>query len=179
MAHAAPHENASAANEPGRRTFLSAVSVLAMVIGIVGGYGMFAYVAGRFLYPLRSRAKQWMFVATADRLRVGESLLYQAPSGETINITRQGSTGRVEDFIALSSTCPHLGCQVHWQAQHNRYFCPCHNGVFDPSGKGIDGPPGDAGQSLPRYRLKITDQLLSIEVPIDSLAAGSRRRTST
>jgi Rieske Fe-S protein len=58
---------------------------------------------------------------------------------------------------------------VHWQAQNNRFFCPCHNGIFTPEGKGIGGPPGDAGQSLPRYPLRIENGLLMIEVPVEKL----------
>ncbi len=148
-----------------RRGFLSKASLLAMFSGLLGGYGMFAYIAGRFLYPSNPPGKTWMFVTEVPRMGVGDSLLYQAPTGEKIMVTRQQQTGTVKDFLALSSTCPHLGCQVHWQPQHNRYFCPCHNGVFDPTGKGIGGPPGDAGQSLPQFPLNVSQDLLFIEVP--------------
>ena len=103
-------------------------------------------------------------------MATGDSLLYRGPSGETINVTRQGSAGGAEDFIALSSTCPHLGCQVHWEAQNNHYFCPCHNGTFDAQGVGTGGPPGDANMELPRYPLKVEDGLLFIEVPVAQLA---------
>lgn len=144
----------------------------AMAGGLVAGYGMFAYIAARFLYPARGAQKGWLFVARAQDLTPGSSLRYRTPSGALVNITRRTAGTRVEDFIALSSTCPHLGCQVHWQPDQNRYFCPCHNGTFDPQGKGIGGPPGDAGQSLPRYELKIEQDLLYIEVPLQSLAAA-------
>ena len=102
----------------------------------------------------------------------GNTLLYEAPSGETINLTRQSGSGGADDFIALSSTCPHLGCQVHWESQNKRYFCPCHNGVFDPSGKATEGPPAEAGQSLLRYRVKVQGGLLYMEVPLTSIAEG-------
>lgn len=166
----------TSADHHGRRGFLSKASLIAMFGGLFGGYGMFAYFAGRFLYPAKPAAKAWMFVTDVPRMRTGDSLLYQAPSGEKIVITRQQQTGTAADFLALSSTCPHLGCQVHWQSQHNRYFCPCHNGVFDPSGKGISGPPGDAGQSLPRFPLRLDRNLLFIEVPTETLSSVSSHR---
>ena len=147
-----------------RRRFLSALSSLAMLGGLVGGYGAFAALAGRFLYPVRSGSKNWLFVAPVHRLKQGDNLRYHAPSGAIINITRQGAAGSAGDFIALSTTCPHLGCQVYWQAQPQRYFCPCHNGVFDASGRGTSGPPGEAGQTLPHYRLKLERGLLFIDV---------------
>jgi Rieske Fe-S protein len=156
--------------DPGRRRFLTTFSTAAMTAGLAGGYGAFGLIAGRFLYPARPAQRQWQFVSEADRLEVGESLLYRGPAGETINVTRKAGSGDASDFIALSSTCPHLGCQVHWEAQNNRYFCPCHNGTFDPEGRGTGGPPGDAGQSLSSYALKVDNGLLFIEVPVGRLA---------
>ena len=175
MAQAEQHELGSTAVSEERRRFLRTASVLAMVGGLCGGYGMFAYLAGRFLYPSGPSPRQWMFVTEVDRMRLGDSVDYQAPAGEKIVITRQQHTGRADDFLARSSTCPHLGCQVHWQLQHQRYFCPCHNGVFDASGKGIGGPPGDAGQSLPQYALMIEQRLLFIEVPTTSVASEAHQ----
>lgn len=161
---------------PGRRGFLSR---LAMALGLVGGYGFFGGIAARYLYPTRSDAGTWQFVTSLERLQVGESLLYQAPTGETINITRTASSGEATDFIALSSTCPHLGCQVHWQDQERRYFCPCHNGTFDPNGIGTGGPPADAGQALPRYPLSVDNGLVFIRVPTTRLFAQDDRQQST
>ena len=79
------------------------------------------------------------------------------------------------DFIALSSVCPHLGCRVHWQSQESRFFCPCHNGSFDPQGKPTGGPPLAAGQSLPKYPLKVEHGLLFIEMPIHSVGGRKPR----
>ncbi len=158
---------------PDRRRFLASASTAAMTAGLAGGYGAFGLIAGRFLYPAGPAERQWQFVAEAGRLRAGESLLYRGPAGETINVTRQGSGGGANDFIALSSTCPHLGCQVHWEAQNDRYFCPCHNGTFDAMGVGTGGPPGDAGMTLPRYPLKVEGGLLYIEVPVSRLASAT------
>ena len=162
-----------AENSPDRRRFLTTASTVAMSAGLAGGYGAFGAIAGRFLYPARPDDRQWQFVTEVGQLGLGDSVLYRGPSGETINVTRQAEAGDEADFIALSSICPHLGCQVHWESQNNRYFCPCHNGTFDPEGVGTGGPPGDAGMSLPRYPLKIDSGLLFIEVPTAQLADAS------
>lgn len=155
-----------------RRKFIRSGSGLAMLAGLAGGYGLFAYIAGRFLYPAGASRRRWMFVAREDDLGTGDSVLYRAPNGETISVTRQGANGDASDFLALSSTCPHLGCQVHWEPLKNRYFCPCHNGVFSPEGKGVSGPPGDAGLDLMRFNLKLSGGLLFIEVPVESIASN-------
>lgn len=152
-----------------RRGFLSRASSVAMGAGLVASYGTFAAMAGRFLYPARPPLKAWLYVADVARFARGASMSYTAPDGATIAIARQGAAGKVEDFIALSSTCPHLGCKVHWEGQNQRFFCPCHNGAFDPSGKATEGPPKEAGQSLGRYPLRIESGLLYIEVPLEGL----------
>jgi Rieske Fe-S protein len=158
-----------------RRRFLTSASRAAMAAGLVGGYGGFAAIAGRYLYPARTEEVVWQFVAEVGGIGVGDSIRYRGPSGETINIARRSRDGGADDFIALSSTCPHLGCQVRWEAQNNRFFCPCHNGVFDPSGKAIAGPPGEAGQSLPRYELKVESGLLHIAVPPPRFADAEQK----
>jgi Rieske Fe-S protein len=155
-----------------RRGFLKHASRAAMTAGLVGGYGGFIAVAGRYLYPARTGEVMWQFVTEVDGVKVGDAIRYRGPSGETINIARQARNGDAGDFIALSSTCPHLGCQVRWEGQNNRFHCPCHNGVFDPSGKAISGPPAEAGQSLPRYQLRVEDGILHIAVPPPNLTTA-------
>ncbi|MBL7052696.1 MAG: Rieske (2Fe-2S) protein [Candidatus Marinimicrobia bacterium] len=44
-------------------------------------------------------------------------------------------------FKVFSGVCTHLGCIIKWEENKNRFFCPCHQGVFDPSGKVVSGPP--------------------------------------
>lgn len=143
-----------------------------LVVALAAAYGTFAAFLGRFLFPSRPTAKSWLYVAPLSRMAPGDSVVYKTPSGATVNIARQGAEPAVESFVALSSTCPHLGCQVHWEGQNDRFFCPCHNGVFSPDGTGIGGPPGDAGQSLPRYALKVDSDLLYIEVSTEEVAMG-------
>jgi Rieske Fe-S protein len=153
-----------------RRTFASRLGFCAMAGGLATSYGTFAWFAGRYLFPASAQPKKWMFVADLKSLEGVTSLPFLAPNGARINIARLDNKGTVEDFIALSSRCPHLGCHVHWEAQNQRFFCPCHNGTFDSLGKGTGGPPGEAKQSLPRYPLKIEGGLLYIEVPAETLS---------
>ena len=45
-------------------------------------------------------------------------------------------------LVAFSQQCTHLSCAVIPQPEHNRLFCPCHEGAFDlQSGRPIAGPP--------------------------------------
>lgn len=144
-----------------------------MSAGLVASYGTFAYFAGKFLYPSGAGEGAWLFVCPVKKLSQGESLLFKIPGGESVAVARQGAGNSVEDFVALSSTCPHLGCQVTWEAKNDRFFCPCHNGAFDRSGKATEGPPAQAGTDLAQYELKVERELLYIHVKSPLFAAGS------
>ncbi|MDA1264252.1 MAG: Rieske (2Fe-2S) protein [Planctomycetota bacterium] len=156
-----------------RRQAFTKVSRWAMTAGLVAGYGSAGVLAGRYLYPTKGRELRWVFVCTLGRLSPGESLVYVTPIGERIAVARQGAGDTADNFVALSSTCPHLGCQVHWQPQEKppRFFCPCHNGVFDAAGKATEGPPADAGTDLSRFPLEIRGTMLFLQVPIEGLEA--------
>jgi len=157
-----------------RRRFLGAATGGAMAAGLIASYGTIGVMAGRFLYPAHGTRKAWLFVTEVGRLRPGDSMRFRAPGGATVAIARRGRGEAAEDFLALSDICPHLGCKVHWEAQNNRFFCPCHNGAFDPEGRAIAGPPADANQSLPRYPLEVRNGLLFIEVPVEGVQMQAR-----
>ena len=157
---------------PNRRGFLSNISLGAMFAGLVAGYGALAAMAARFLYPADPPAVAWRYVTTLAQMKVGDAMTFVAPTGDTIVVARQGEGESEEDFVALSSICPHLGCQVHWEPQNDRFFCPCHNGVFDPQGKPVEGPPAQANQLLTSFPLKVENGLLYMEVPMESVAEG-------
>lgn len=46
-----------------------------------------------------------------------------------------------DEVIAFDPACTHLGCRINWVGDKDRYFCPCHGGVFGKDGKVVSGPP--------------------------------------
>ncbi len=154
-----------------RRSFLSTSVSAVMAAGLASGYGMFFAMAGRFFYPT-SANRAWIFVSDAASIAPGTSFPFQSPTGVSVVITRQSDESKeitTDSFLALSSVCPHLGCRVHWESNNNRFFCPCHNGVFDANGKATGGPPAAAGQNLSHYALQIVEGALYIEMSISSV----------
>ncbi|MCA9231252.1 MAG: ubiquinol-cytochrome c reductase iron-sulfur subunit [Planctomycetales bacterium] len=179
-------ESHGADTDAGRRSFLSTSATLVMGGGLVGGYGTFFAMAGQYFFPSGAN-RQWIFVSDADSIAPGESMPFQSPDGVAVMITRRseelaekaedGTEAKlpptVDSFLALSSVCPHLGCRVHWEGNNNRFFCPCHNGVFDANGVATGGPPAAEGQNLPHYTLQIIDGALYIEMPTTSIGRSA------
>lgn len=142
-----------------------------MAGGLAASYGTLGYCALRFLTPdSEDENLDWQFVATLASIREMTSYEFTASSGVKIVIAR--ATELTETgFLALSSVCPHLGCQVFWEAARDRFFCPCHNGVFDASGKATAGPPADANQTLTQYPTKILNDALYVMAPLKTITA--------
>jgi Rieske Fe-S protein len=158
-----------------RRTFLTGFTSLTMLGLLTAAYGGLAAMIGRFFFPAHPTRQGWLFVRNVAGISPGQAFSYQLPNGNPVHITHRAgpvNDGPASAFVALSSTCPHLGCQVHWQTQHERFFCPCHNGIFDAEGTAISGPPADAGQSLIPYPLRVQDGMLFIQVPFEQLATS-------
>ena len=49
-----------------------------------------------------------------------------------------------QQFLAVESTCTHLGCAVTWAAKTSTFDCPCHGAQFESNGvvrkKPANGP---------------------------------------
>jgi Rieske Fe-S protein len=77
-------------------------------------------------------------VALAD-VPVGQTYLFRYPSDDDPAVLlRLGD----RDVVAFSQKCTHLGCVVFYEADNDRWHCPCHEGNFEAwSGDVISGPP--------------------------------------
>lgn len=66
-------------------------------------------------------------------------------------------------IIALSPVCKHLGCVVNWNSDkknQNKFFCPCHYGLYEKDGMNVPGTPPLA--PLDVYPTKEKDGLLYV-----------------
>ncbi len=61
-------------------------------------------------------------------------------------------------FVIFSPICPHLGCYFNWNAQANRFLCPCHGSQYNFDGAHLAGPAPRGLDPLPfRERSGIAD----------------------
>jgi menaquinol-cytochrome c reductase iron-sulfur subunit len=72
-----------------------------------------------------------------------------------VYVTRDTSNA----LVAISSTCPHLGCSVAWQAASGKFVCPCHGGCFAADGSRLSGPPP---RGLTALETKVSNGRLSV-----------------
>lgn len=150
-----------------RRRFLRGGTRLLVAGGLAASAGWLLSIAVRFLLPRRGPDARWQFVALERDLQVGQTMAYLTPAGAPVNVTRLRAPAETNSFAAFSSICPHLGCRVHWEAHHKRFFCPCHDGVFDSDGRARAGPPYEEGLDLTRFPLRLERGALFIHVVVD------------
>ena len=78
-------------------------------------------------------------IVALDEVAVGDTYLFRYPTdGDPAVLLRVGPS----EVVAFSQKCTHLGCVVYWQAEEDRWHCPCHEGNFAKlNGAVLSGPP--------------------------------------
>jgi Rieske Fe-S protein len=77
-------------------------------------------------------------VALAD-VAVGDTHLFHYPTDDDPAVLLRLGEAEV---VAFSQKCTHLGCVVFFEAEEDRWHCPCHEGNFDTrTGDVLSGPP--------------------------------------
>jgi cytochrome b6-f complex iron-sulfur subunit len=64
-------------------------------------------------------------------------------------------------YVALDSTCTHLGCTVAYSSTNNNFPCPCHGSVFSAAGSVVTGP---ATTALKSYTVLKSGNVLTINL---------------
>lgn len=68
----------------------------------------------------------------------GERVLAQGLKGDPTYIVVE-SDSSLADY-GLNAVCTHLGCVVPWNANENKFICPCHGSQYNSEGKVVRGP---------------------------------------
>ncbi len=117
----------------GRRRFLSQA---VMGFGLLFGLGTLALRFMQFLVPSQKPMRyESVLIGTASQIPLDEALQMDL-SGHKIMVLRTN-----EGVAAFSRRCTDLGCLVSWNKERDQFVCPCHQGVFDKTGRNIAGPP--------------------------------------
>jgi Rieske Fe-S protein len=131
--------------KPSRRSLLG---WLVAGINLLVGAAVLGPVLGFVSGPMRKRpSMKWIPILDESKLAVGETkevaFITKIVDGfNTVDRKYTVFLRRYEDrLVAFDPACTHLGCRVTWVGEKERYFCPCHGGVFDPNGEVVSGPP--------------------------------------
>lgn len=134
-------------NKVNRRSFFKR---LAMIISLIASYGTGAVYALQFLFPRKKIIKyRRLLITSLQELPKDGSKIFKDLAGREIVLvnTEKG-------LKAISTICTHLGCNVYWEPENVRFFCPCHDGVFDVNGRVVAGPPP---RPLDSYQVEVDE----------------------
>ncbi len=140
-------ENKPSGSSPGRRGFL-----LSLGWGLLGlAFAGMAWMTGRFLSGSQARSDP-------------EPVNFGAPEAHAVGtVTTKGRIVLQRDeagFWAVTTVCPHLGCQPVFDQERRMFVCPCHGSHFDPEGRLLEGPAA-RGLSLAAVRLDARGELIA------------------
>ncbi len=143
----------------------------ALIAGIDGLIAMTLAVPvlGYLLTPLlrKTGAAAWVALGPAADLhgpeprrvdfRYTSEMGYTAESvsGFAYVVPGAGSTP-----LVLSPVCTHMGCNVVWSGEKQRFLCPCHGGQYTADGQNVAGPPP---RPLDRLPVRIDNGILMIQ----------------
>jgi len=117
----------------GRRRFLSQA---VMGFGLLFGMGTLALRFAQFLIPSpKPKGFVAVLIGAESQVPVGEALSMDLSSQKIMVLKTD------EGVVAFSRRCTDLGCLVSWNKAREQFVCPCHQGVFDKTGRNIAGPP--------------------------------------
>jgi cytochrome b6-f complex iron-sulfur subunit len=124
---------------------------------LLASMALLSYYVLQFLLPAPNKnPTRKIFITTTDKISPGKSFKFKDLKGSQITVTHTG-----KEYIALSTKCTHLGCQVHWKKDDKVFYCPCHEGFFDSQGKVLRGPPP---APLNTYKVEVVDKAIYIYV---------------
>jgi quinol---cytochrome c reductase iron-sulfur subunit, bacillus type len=133
---------------------------LGFAIGGMAGAIALGYAVPLASYLIRPALK----TAGEDWSEVGDVKALQPGEPESLTFFSHVKVGWEEEKVehnvwvvknedgsvtAFSPICPHLGCGYRWNPATKHFECPCHESVYDITGKVLGGPAPRGLDTLP------------------------------
>ena len=130
-----------------------------MGFGALFGLGLLAVRFAQFLVPApKPKRTEVVLIGSESKVPLGEAVALDL-GGQKMMVLRTE-----EGVVAFSRRCTDLGCLVSWNKERQQFVCPCHQGVFDKTGRNIAGPP-----PRPLDRLEVVKRGGQLYVTIQSV----------
>ncbi|MBI4633757.1 MAG: ubiquinol-cytochrome c reductase iron-sulfur subunit [Deltaproteobacteria bacterium] len=118
-----------------RRTFLNT---------LLGGW-LLAFLSGSFLalfkfaFPTLGKEPDFVILKNVDDyMNIPPNSIKPFAWGGKLGIFFKRADGAL---VALKGVCSHMECNIAYKPEERKFYCPCHKGWFDETGKNIKGPP--------------------------------------
>ncbi len=117
-----------------RRTFLNT-----LFFGWIAAFfsGTF-YALLKFAFPTLGKEPDFVVLDRKDFTNLAKNSVKPFPWGGTVGLYFTKDNGSV---MALKGVCTHMECNVAYRPDERKFYCACHQGWFDDTGKNIAGPP--------------------------------------
>lgn len=137
-----------------RRSFLVNFGIVGVMV-IAAGTFLKSII--EFIHPGSQEKKFHKYlVAKTGEIEIGQAK--EITLGETpVFIVHLEDT-----YKAYSGICTHLGCLIRWEEKDEHFYCPCHQGYFDKTGKVTAGPPP---RPLDEFVVEVEDNLVYMHIP--------------
>jgi cytochrome b6-f complex iron-sulfur subunit len=135
-----------------RRSFLNR---LWKVLGIAAA-AEFLSVAVAYLWPRKKRDEHEALVEAGPVAEFTPASVTAFPASRFYLVRLQDG-----GFLALSSTCSHLGCTVPWNEKDRTFPCPCHASVFNMTGQVLSPP---APRALDLHPVVIEGGVVKVDI---------------
>ncbi len=150
-----------------RRSFLGGL----LIAGTAGVGALLIIPVVRFvLHPVLAitTEKSWSDVGNVDEFQaiiapVKRLVLIEQRDGWRRTVSQKPvyvARDSAGHLTVLSAVCTHLGCTVPWIEKQDKFICPCHQAIFDPSGRLIGGPAPRGMDALP---MKIEQGVVKVQ----------------
>jgi len=117
-----------------RRTFLNT---------LFGGW-LFAFLSGafyaliKFAFPTLGKEPDFVVLNRQDFVDIPANSVKPFAWGGVLGLYFKKEDGAV---TALKGVCTHMECNVAYKPEERKFYCACHQGWFDETGRNISGPP--------------------------------------
>lgn len=96
------------------------------------------YALLKFAFPTLGKEPDFVILKAKEFLDIPINSVKPFAWGGKLGLIFKNAEGAVS---ALKGVCTHMECNVTYKPEDRKFFCPCHKGWFDESGKNIEGPP--------------------------------------
>lgn len=128
--------------------------------GLIGGWlgallVSFLYPIVKFIFP-PYREPDEVILAFSEFKDMPPNSVKKFAWGSKVGILKRNDDGTYWAFVGV---CTHLDCNVTYLPDQRKFFCACHDGWYDDSGRNIGGPPP---KPLRRLTLVIEEENLIV-----------------